>query len=112
MGSNSGRNPIILLALMLPHICLQALAALPNIRKLNVSDNLINGCLTDKIAALANIEELHLDRNRITSISLADNALTCKAIALSHPTTAKRLRIDGFMQHFRRSVRIGRPSCI
>lgn len=65
------------------------MSALPNLAKLNMSENFINGVLSDHAGKLVNLEELHLDVNNITSLgsavknwiklkifTIADNSLT------------------------------------
>lgn len=75
----------------------QGLSALPNLSKLNMSENFINGVLPESVGKLVNLEEVHLDVNNVTSLgpavknwiklrifTISDNSLT----GLSRETSA------------------------
>lgn len=78
------------------------MSALPNLNKLNMSENFINGILPDSAGKLVNLEEVHLDVNNVTSLgpavkywiklrifTISDNSLTGLALFNSYACSDK-----------------------
>lgn len=82
----------------------QVLTQLRRLRKLNLSDNCLNGILPLEVGELTNLEVLHLDNNQLISLphtvkywtklkvlTVGDNALTCMSFSPSYSTYSPSL---------------------
>ncbi len=87
------RSNNIILLLTLTACVIQALSCLPQLQKLNLSENFLNGTLSEFAGLLAQLEVMNLDVNNLTSLcpavqnwrrlkvfTISDNSLTGKSL--------------------------------